>query len=170
MFWTNENHRELPESRAGRDLREQLRERLRLLAEFATLGAYELTDDAAAPWRRAARPRRRAHAAGASCSRGPRPTARTARRGREAVAQCPTPRRGASCVTGGRRRAGAWRGAVAASRLPSSPAPCRGRDGAGRPGRLAAGRRLQPGLGVERASSSRPVSSARPTVGGSMFS
>jgi hypothetical protein len=43
MFWQTQN------SIAGAgdsELRAELRSRLRLLAEFATLGAYELTDDA----------------------------------------------------------------------------------------------------------------------------
>jgi hypothetical protein len=40
MFWTN--HRE-PADAAGLYLKEQLRARLRVAADFATLGAYELT-------------------------------------------------------------------------------------------------------------------------------
>jgi hypothetical protein len=40
MFWTN--HRE-PADAAGHYLKEQLRARLRVAADFATLGAYELT-------------------------------------------------------------------------------------------------------------------------------
>lgn len=43
MFWSQE---EIPSVGAQARLREELRERLRLVAEFATLGAYELTGSA----------------------------------------------------------------------------------------------------------------------------
>jgi hypothetical protein len=40
MFWTNDR---APAETAGHYLKEQLRARLRVAADFATLGAYELT-------------------------------------------------------------------------------------------------------------------------------
>ena len=44
MFWTNDT----ASAPAGHYLKEQLRARLRVAADFATLGAYELTGDEAA--------------------------------------------------------------------------------------------------------------------------
>jgi hypothetical protein len=49
MFWSHQNQE--PAETFGRYLREELRLRLRVAADFATLGAYELTEleDADAP-------------------------------------------------------------------------------------------------------------------------
>ena len=68
------------------DLREQLRERLRLLSEFATLGAYELTDAPAhgdTPHARDGEPTRRVFLFA-------RVTPTHCKAGREAIAECPT--------------------------------------------------------------------------------
>ena len=53
MFWSNENQ-EAAES-IGHYVREELRLRLRVAADFATLGAYELLEADEAPAERAAR-------------------------------------------------------------------------------------------------------------------
>jgi len=86
MFWQTQN----PINRIGDsrdpDLREQLRERLRLLAEFATLGAYELTDAPAhgdTPHARGGEPTRRVFL----FARVPQSNCKA---GREAVTECPT--------------------------------------------------------------------------------
>src|SRR4051794_1906886 len=50
MFWSNQNNStQAPVESIGQYLREELRLRLRVAAEFATLGAYELLDSDGAP-------------------------------------------------------------------------------------------------------------------------
>jgi hypothetical protein len=59
MFWSQD---EIPSVGTQARLRQELRERLRLVAEFATLGAYELTGSAGhedAPHARGGEPTRR---------------------------------------------------------------------------------------------------------------
>jgi hypothetical protein len=45
MFWSHQNHE--PAESIGRYMREELRLRLRVAADFATLGAYELLEEEA---------------------------------------------------------------------------------------------------------------------------
>jgi hypothetical protein len=52
MFWSHENQE--PAESIGRYMREELRLRLRVAADFATLGAYELSGPDEAPVERAA--------------------------------------------------------------------------------------------------------------------
>jgi hypothetical protein len=52
MFWSHENQE--PAESIGRYMREELRLRLRVAADFATLGAYELTEPEEAPVERVA--------------------------------------------------------------------------------------------------------------------
>jgi hypothetical protein len=52
MFWSHENQE--PADSIGRYVREELRLRLRVAADFATLGAYELLEADEAPVERAA--------------------------------------------------------------------------------------------------------------------
>jgi hypothetical protein len=52
MFWSHENQE--PAESIGRYMREELRLRLRVAADFATLGAYELLEADEAPVERAA--------------------------------------------------------------------------------------------------------------------
>jgi hypothetical protein len=83
MFWQTQNS--IEKSRESH-LREELRGRLRLLAEFATLGAYELTDAPAhgdTPHARDGEPTRRAFL----FARVPQTHCKA---GREAVTECPT--------------------------------------------------------------------------------
>ena len=55
MFWSNENNSsQAPVESIGRYLREELRLRLRVAAEFATLGAYELLESDEGPIERVA--------------------------------------------------------------------------------------------------------------------
>ena len=87
MFWQTQNSIEKSrETSRHAELREELRQRLRLVAEFATLGAYELTDAPAhgdTPHARDGEPTRRvflfARVPQAHCKGG-----------REAVTECPT--------------------------------------------------------------------------------
>jgi hypothetical protein len=87
MFWQTQNSIDKRrETSRHAELREELRQRLRLVAEFATLGAYELTDAPAhgdTPHARDGEPTRRvflfARVPQAHCKAG-----------REAVTECPT--------------------------------------------------------------------------------
>ena len=114
MFWQTENSIEKTSESA---LREELRQRLRLLAEFATLGAYELTDAPAhgdAPHARDGEPTQRvflfARVAQTHCEAG-----------REAAAECPTTaqrRIVRYARPSARRRVARRRGGVAAAQQP----------------------------------------------------
>ena len=83
MFWNREDIK-VPSPTAQARLRAELRERLRLAAEFATLGAYELTEPAPeahgdTPHARDGAPTRRVFlfsrvAAAALCALGPEAT------------------------------------------------------------------------------------------------
>lgn len=134
MFWPTENSIENSIQKSPQaDLREQLRERLRLLTEFATLGAYELTDDAPAhgdtPHARDGEPTRRVFL----FARVP-PT--HCKAGREAVAECPTTaarrivRHGRPSA---RRRVARRRGGVEAAQQPCTVSTVE--TAAGRPAR-----------------------------------
>jgi hypothetical protein len=99
------------------DLRAELRERLRLLAEFATLGAYELTDPPAhgdTPHARNGEPTRRVFL----FTRVPQTHCKV---GREAITECPTTaeRRIVRHVRpSARRRVARRRGGVEAAQQP----------------------------------------------------
>ena len=82
MFWQRENF--IDERIDSGDLRVQLRERLRLVAEFATLGAYELTEPrhGDAPHAHSGEPTQRVFL----FARAPETRCKG---GREAVAPCP---------------------------------------------------------------------------------
>ena len=118
MFWQTQNSIE-DETQTARqsELRVELRERLRLLAEFATLGAYELTDappHGDTPHADAGEPTRRVFL----FERVPQTHCKA---GREAVAECPATAqrrivRHARPVD--RRRVARRRGGVAAAQQP----------------------------------------------------
>jgi hypothetical protein len=84
MFWQTENS---IEDRQHAEARIQLRDRLRLLAEFATLGAYELTD---APAAHADAPHAGESEPGGRVLLFTRVPQTHCKAGREAVAECPT--------------------------------------------------------------------------------
>jgi hypothetical protein len=134
MFWQTQNS--IDGSREAYR-REELRQRLRLVADFATLGAYELTD---APAHEAPAHGDTPHAEGGE------PTQRVflftrvpearCKAGREAVAECPTTasRRIARYARpSARRRAARRRGGVPAAQQPCTVS--RVETVAGRPAR-----------------------------------
>jgi hypothetical protein len=135
MFW-NQTENSIPTQAAQARLRDDLRERLRLVADFATLGAY--TEDDTAPERHEDGPRPRAgettrrlflftRAPVTRCAHSPEP-----------ADSCPTttasriPRPARSSL---RRRVPRRRGGVAASTQPCLCAPADPSPVPGRPAR-----------------------------------
>jgi len=131
MFWQTQN--QIDDSGQSGALREELRERLRLVAEFATLGAYDLTAPSAhgeAPHAQGGEPTQRvflfARAPQTACSGG-----------REAASSCPAqrttnqakrPARGSLRHRVPRRRAGAEPAQQPCTWAAAAPAPPSRRD------------------------------------------
>jgi hypothetical protein len=105
---TDSQHRHAARSSIAEDLSRQLRAHLRLVAEFATLGAYELTDSESDARAAGATPRSAERSGSSVCTSGERRASR--RHVAAASIPCPVPADGrrapASCDRGGRRSGG----------------------------------------------------------------